>query len=100
MVLYCGPPLAVRGGKEATSNAHPEEGKREDPQAQKAQGGIAKEATVRRAVCPVCGASFMIDAEDAVYGNRVTCPECGALLEVLEEEPLVLEEVIGEDRDL
>lgn len=44
--------------------------------------------------CPVCGASIRLAKDEATYGSRVTCSECGALLEVVEEDPLTLEEVV------
>ena len=53
-----------------------------------------KEVSVPRAECPVCQASIRLAKDEATYGSRVTCPECGARLEVVEEEPLTLEEVV------
>lgn len=47
-----------------------------------------------RAKCPVCDAWIRLDEDEAEYGSRVTCPECGASLEVVEEKPLTLEEVV------
>lgn len=47
-----------------------------------------------RAVCPVCDAELRLSKTEAVLGRHLTCPECGAVLEVVEEEPLELEEVL------
>jgi len=47
-----------------------------------------------RANCPVCGAELRLSKTEAVFGRRITCPECGAVLEVVEEDPLELEEVL------
>ncbi len=53
-----------------------------------------------RATCPVCDAELRLSASEAVFGRRVTCPECGSVLEVVEEDPLELEEVaFGFDED-
>ncbi|MCR4392306.1 MAG: lysine biosynthesis protein LysW [Candidatus Acetothermia bacterium] len=49
--------------------------------------------------CPVCDADIRLGKADAVYGKRITCPECGAILEVIEEDPLELEEVGYDQRD-
>lgn len=46
-----------------------------------------------RATCPVCDAELRLSQAEAVFGRRLTCPECGAVLEVVEEDPLELEEV-------
>lgn len=42
----------------------------------------------------MCDAWIRLDEDEAEYGSRVTCPECGASLEVVEEKPLTLEEVV------
>jgi lysine biosynthesis protein LysW len=47
-----------------------------------------------RANCPVCEAELRLSKAEAVFGRRITCPECGAVLEVVEEDPLELEEVL------
>jgi len=47
-----------------------------------------------RATCPVCEAELRLSKAEAVFGRRITCPECGAVLEVVEEDPLELEEVL------
>lgn len=47
-----------------------------------------------RATCPVCDAELRLSQAEAVFGRRLTCPECGAVLEVVEEDPLELEEVL------
>lgn len=49
-----------------------------------------------KASCPVCDAEIDLTKGEAHIGNRVTCPDCGALLEVIEENPLELEEVYEE----
>ena len=47
-----------------------------------------------QATCPVCGVELRLGKAEAVFGRRLTCPECGAVLEVVEEDPLELEEVL------
>lgn len=44
----------------------------------------------------MCDAEVNLAKGEARIGNRVTCPDCGALLEVIEEDPLELEEVYEE----
>ena len=44
------------------------------------------------ASCPVCGKGFKIRADEAVLYEPITCPECAALLEVIEEDPIILAE--------
>lgn len=46
-----------------------------------------------RAICPVCEAELRLGKAEAVMGRQITCPECGAMLEVIEEDPLELEEI-------
>ena len=43
--------------------------------------------------CPECGEQFETDADVLFLFNRFYCSRCDALLEVVEEEPLVLEVV-------
>ena len=43
--------------------------------------------------CPECGEQFETDADVLFLFNRFYCSLCDALLEVVEEEPLVLEVV-------
>jgi peptide subunit release factor 1 (eRF1) len=43
--------------------------------------------------CPECGEQFETDAEVLFLLNRFYCSLCDALLEVVEEDPLVLEVV-------
>jgi len=45
-----------------------------------------------KAVCPTCGKSFRMDEDDVLLYERVSCPHCDALLEVVDEDPLTLEE--------
>jgi lysine biosynthesis protein LysW len=46
-----------------------------------------------KGICPVCDGDVRLSQEDAVLYNQVHCSKCGALLEVVEESPLELEEV-------
>lgn len=46
-----------------------------------------------RATCPACGKGFRIDEEEAVLYGRVYCPNCDAALEVIDDDPLMLEEI-------
>lgn len=43
-------------------------------------------------VCPLCGKGFTLNSGEAVLYERVTCPMCDALLEVVDEDPVTLEE--------
>ena len=47
------------------------------------------------AVCPACGKNIRIDEDLAYLYERVSCSHCEADLEVIDEAPLVLEEVDG-----
>jgi lysine biosynthesis protein LysW len=49
-----------------------------------------------KAACPLCGKSVTVREDDAVLYEHVTCPHCDALLEVIDEEPLMLDEVMDE----
>ncbi|MCS7240388.1 MAG: lysine biosynthesis protein LysW [Candidatus Bipolaricaulota bacterium] len=53
-----------------------------------------------RTTCPVCAAELHLSKAEAVFGRRITCPECGSMLEVVEEEPLELEEVFDFEEEL
>lgn len=46
--------------------------------------------------CPECGEQFETDADALFLFNRFYCSACDVLLEVIEEDPLVLE-AIDED---
>ena len=46
-----------------------------------------------RATCPACGKGFHLDEDEAVLYNRVYCPHCDASLEVIDENPIMLEEL-------
>ncbi len=46
-----------------------------------------------RAICPACLGSIQIDDDQATMYEQVRCPHCDALLEVVDELPLTLEEV-------
>lgn len=47
-----------------------------------------------KAACPVCKKNVTVQEEDATLYESVTCPHCDALLEVVDEDPLMLDEVI------
>ena len=47
-----------------------------------------------KTICPVCNADIKV--KSIYLFNQVRCPECNALLEVVEENPLKLEEVFEE----
>ena len=46
--------------------------------------------------CPECGEQFEAESDALFLFNRLYCSACDALLEVIEEDPLVLE-VVDED---
>jgi len=46
-----------------------------------------------KAICPICDANIRVDPEEAYLYNRVRCSHCDALLEIVEEDPLELEEI-------
>ncbi len=48
--------------------------------------------------CPECGAQFETEASALFLFNRFYCSHCDALLEVVEEDPLVLD-VVDEEYD-
>jgi len=50
---------------------------------------------MRKTICPVCNANIKV--ESPYLFSQVRCPECNALLEVVEENPLELEEVFEEE---
>lgn len=54
---------------------------------------LADGGTMSRAICPACLGSIQIDDEQATMYEQVRCPHCDALLEVVDELPLTLEEV-------
>ena len=49
--------------------------------------------------CPECGQGFEAESDVLFLFNRINCSLCDALLEVIEEEPLVLEAVDEEYYD-
>lgn len=49
---------------------------------------------MNKTICPVCDADIKV--KSIYLFNQVRCPECNALLEVVEENPLKLEEVFEE----
>lgn len=52
-----------------------------------------------KAFCPVCEAELRLSKGEATLGSRITCPDCGASLEVVEEDPLELEEIYMEGEE-
>ncbi len=46
-----------------------------------------------RATCPACGKGFRLSEDEAVLYGRVDCPHCDAALEVIDESPVMLEEL-------
>ena len=46
-----------------------------------------------KGICPVCDAALRLTETEAAIYQQVRCSECGTLLEVVEENPLELEEV-------
>ena len=49
-----------------------------------------------KAICPVCAESLSLAESEAVLYEQVTCPNCGAELEVIDEDPVVLDELLDE----
>ena len=47
-----------------------------------------------KTVCPVCGKGFHLDEDEALLYERVSCPNCDAPLEVIDEDPLTMEEIL------
>ncbi len=55
-----------------------------------------------KSVCPVCELDIRLRGSDCFIGTRLRCSECDALLEVIAERPLELEEApeeraVGDD---
>jgi lysine biosynthesis protein LysW len=50
---------------------------------------------MNKTICPVCNKNIKV--ESIYLFKQVRCPECKALLEVVEEDPLKLEEVFAEE---
>jgi len=48
-----------------------------------------------KTICPVCNKNITV--KSIYLFNQVRCPECNALLEVVEEKPLKLEEAFEEE---
>ena len=46
-----------------------------------------------RATCPACGRGFRLEEAEAVLYGKVYCPHCDAPLEVIDEDPVMLEEL-------
>lgn len=49
-----------------------------------------------KSICPVCAESVTLTPEEAVLYEQVTCPHCGAELEVIDEDPVILDELADE----
>jgi len=49
-----------------------------------------------KATCPACGKSITLHEDEAILYERVACENCDALLEVIDEDPLMLDEVTDE----
>jgi lysine biosynthesis protein LysW len=49
-----------------------------------------------KSVCPVCGKSISLQSDEAVLYERIYCPHCDSLLEVIDEDPLMLDEAIDD----
>ena len=56
-------------------------------------GAVREENSMPSATCPVCGKGFRLEEDEAVLYARVSCPGCDAQLEVIDEDPLMLEEL-------
>lgn len=41
--------------------------------------------------CPACGKGFQLGSEEAMLYETVTCPRCDAILEVIDEDPIMLD---------
>ncbi len=50
-----------------------------------------------KAICPICDENIKIEEAEAYLFNQVRCPKCDALLEIVEESPLELEEIPEEE---
>jgi len=46
-----------------------------------------------RVICPACRKGINITLDEVNFYGQLICPKCGALLEVVEEDPLKIEEV-------
>ena len=49
-----------------------------------------------KAVCPAGGKSVSLHEDEAVLYERVSCPNCDAVLEVVDEDPLMLDEAFDD----
>jgi len=45
--------------------------------------------------CPVCGKGIRIDADQVVLYEQITCPACDATLEIIDVDPITLEDIDG-----
>ena len=46
-----------------------------------------------RVICPACRKGIKITLDEVNFYGQLICPKCDALLEVVEEDPLKVEEV-------
>jgi len=46
-----------------------------------------------KAVCPSCGKNIDLDSDAIGLYETVGCPYCDAQLEIIDEDPLMLEEI-------
>ena len=104
--LYCGVSLAcVDVGGE--SSGREEEGNQEEERHQTEEEVGARTTSLGiqpkeerndmpKAACPVCGKNVTVDEEDAVLYERVTCPHCDTLLEIIDEDPMMLDEIFAD----
>ena len=49
-----------------------------------------------KVACPVCGKNVAVHEDEALLYERFSCPNCDAMLEVIDEDPLMLDEVTDE----
>ena len=49
-----------------------------------------------KSVCPACGKTITLEGDEAALYERVCCPNCDVLLEVIDEDPLMLEEAMDD----
>jgi len=46
-----------------------------------------------KAVCPSCGRNIVLDSDAIALYETVGCPYCDAQLEIIDDDPLMLEEI-------
>jgi len=52
-----------------------------------------KKEIMPRVICPACGKGISINSDEVNFYNQLVRPRCGALLAIVEEDPLTVEEV-------